>query len=155
MLVEVSEAAPNFTLPDAERQPRSLQELTAKGPVVLAFYFADFTGVCTKEMCFFSDGVKKFEDLKAQVVGISADSPFSHKAFAEKHNIKVPLLSDWNREVIKSYGVYHEEIAGLRMMPKRSVFIVDTKGTVRYKWVTEKPSVEPNYEEIATAVKNL
>ncbi len=154
-MVEVGEAAPNFTLPDAERQPRSLKEFVAKGPVVLAFYFADFTGVCTKEMCFFSDGVKKFEDLKAQVVGISADSPFSHKAFAEKHNIKVPLLSDWNREVIKSYGVYHEEIAGLRMMPKRSVFVVDTKGMVRYKWVTEKPSVEPNYEEISTALKSL
>lgn len=154
-MVEVGQAAPKFTLPDQDNKPRSLDEFLGKKKVVLAFYYADFTGVCTKEMCTFRDDLQQLEELDAHVIGISADLPFSHKAFAEKNALTIPLLSDWNREVIKLYDVYYEERGGFKMMPKRSVFIIDKGGVIRYKWVADVPATEPNYEEVKAELRKL
>lgn len=154
-MVEVGEPAPKFTLPDQDNHPRILDEFLGKKNVVLAFYFADFSGVCTKEMCAFRDGLSQLESFDANMIGISADLHWSHKAFAEKNNLKLPLLSDWNRDVIRRYDVYHEEIFGLKMMPRRSVFIIDKNGIIRYKWVSNVPKDEPNYDEVADQLRKL
>lgn len=155
MGVEVGQPAPLFTLPDAENKLRSLQEFIGKRNIVLAFYFGDFTSVCTKEMCLFRDDPKKFESLDAQVLGISVDTPFSHKAFAQQNNITFPLLSDFNRIATKMYDVLHDEIFGLKQIAKRSVFIIDKKGIVRYKWISEDPRNEPNYDEITQVLGKI
>lgn len=125
--------------------------------VVLAFYPGAFTSVCTKEMCTFRDSLAKLNALKAQVVGISVNDPFSNKGFTDANGFNFPLLSDYKREVVKSYGVKLKDFAGLEgyTAAKRSVFILDREGIVRYAWVSENPGIEPDYEEIEQILEGM
>ncbi len=153
MSITVGQKAPEFKLVDTERKERSLSEFLGK-KTVLAFYPGAFTGVCTKEMCALRDSMTRFSDLHAQVVGISVDAPFATKAFAKLNNLEFPLLSDWTRQVSKTYCGLHEDFAGLKgySTSKRAVYVLDAQGIVRYAWVSEKPGVEPNYDELTAAL---
>jgi glutaredoxin-dependent peroxiredoxin len=153
MAVRDGDKAPDFTLVDTEKKPRSLKEFYGK-KTVLAFFPGAFTGVCTKEMCAFRDSMSRFNDLNAQIVGISVDAPFSNKAFAAQNNLQFPILSDYSRSVIKTYGIVHENFSGLTgyEASKRAVFVLDNAGVVRYAWISENPGVEPNYDEISKAL---
>lgn len=153
----IGQKAPGFSLPDAEGKQRSLEEFVGPAVALLAFFPFAFSGVCDKEMCVFRDG---FDDLSApttQVVGISVDSVFTLKAFAQTYDLQFPLLSDFNRLVTRLYGVVQERWVGFDYdgVAKRSVFLVDKKGSLRYKWVADAPSNEPPYEEVAEAVARL
>lgn len=154
--IKVGDKAPNFTLPDTELKARSLKEFICQ-KVVLAFFVGAFTSVCTKEMCAFRDSMARLTDLKAEVIGISVNDPFSNKAFAEKNKLPFPILSDYNRQVIKMYGVEIPDFGGLNgyTVAKRSIFIIDKNGTVQYVWTTENPDVEPDYTEIETALEKI
>jgi glutaredoxin-dependent peroxiredoxin len=154
MTIQVGNKAPDFTLIDTEKNPRSLSEFRGK-KVVIAFYPGAFTGVCTKEFCTFRDAMSNFNTLKAQIVGISVDSPFANKAFALQNNLQFPLLSDYSREVSKQYGGVHEDFAGLKgySASKRAVFVLNENGIVKYVWISENPGVEPDYDEIVKALK--
>jgi peroxiredoxin len=156
MAILVGQKAPDFTLVDTALKPHSLKDFQGK-TTVLAFYPAAFTGVCTKEMCTFRDNLSQLNSIGAQVVGISADTPFSNKAFAEKHGLNFPLLSDYNREAIKAFGIAFPDLAGLKglTVAKRSVFVLDKQGTVRYAWVSEDPKKEPDYAEVTRAAQAL
>ncbi|MEK6755247.1 MAG: peroxiredoxin [Bacteroidota bacterium] len=156
MAAKVGDKAPEFTLYDTEKKPRSLKEFLGKR-TVLAFYPGAFTGGCTKEMCAFRDSVSKFNELNAQVVGISVDAPFANKAFANQYSLQFPLLSDFNRTALKAYGIVHEGFSGLDgySASKRSVFVLDKDGIVRYAWISENPGVEPNYDEVIKALASL
>ena len=147
--VNVGDEAPNFTLTDTDLKPRSLNEFLGN-KIVLAFFVGAFTSVCTKEMCTFRDSMARLENLKAQIIGIAVTDPFSNKAFAEKNFLPFPILSDYNREVIRTYGVEMPDFAGVKgyTTAKRAIFILDKAGVVRYVWITENPAVEPNYAEI-------
>lgn len=151
--VDIGQKLPDFQLHDQDRKQRSLNEFLGK-KMVLAFFPGAFTGVCTKEMCTFRDVL---QTLPAQVVGISVNDPFTNKGFAETHHLQFPLLSDYTRETIKKFNIYHNDFAGLKgyTAAKRSVFILDEKGTVRYKWISEDPTKEPNYEEIKATLSKL
>ncbi len=148
-MIQVGDEAPDFTLPDTERKPRSLKEFLT-GKTVLAFFVGAFTSVCTKEMCAFRDSMARLIDLKAQIVGIAVTDPFSNKAFAEKNRLTFPILSDYKREVIRAYGIELPNFAGLPgyTTAKRAIFILDKDAIVRYIWITDDPTVEPNYSEI-------
>jgi peroxiredoxin len=154
MAINIGSKAPSFTLFDADKKSRSLSEFLGK-KVVLAFFPGAFTGVCTKELCTFRDAMSNFNDLHAQVVGISVDAPFANKAFAMQNNLQFPLLSDYTREVSKQYGGVHEDFAGMKgySASKRAVFIIDANGTVKYAWVSENPGVEPDYNAVTQALK--
>jgi peroxiredoxin len=156
MAAKVGDKAPDFTLYDTEKKPRSLKEFLGK-KTVLAFYPGAFTGVCTKEMCTFRDSLSRFNALNAQVVGISVDSPFANKAFATQNNLQFPLLSDFNRTALKAYGIVHEGFSGLNgySASRRSVFILDKDGIVRYAWISDNPGVEPNYDEVTKALSSF
>lgn len=156
MAVKVGEKAPDFTLVDTGLKPRSLKEFLGK-TTVLAFYPAAFTGVCTKEMCTFRDTLGQLTSVGAQVVGISTDTPFSNKAFAEQNGLTFPVLSDYNREVTKAFGIAFPDLAGLKglTVAKRSVFVLDKQGVVRYAWISEDPKKEPDYAEVTTAARSL
>ncbi len=153
MSVDIGQKLPDFQLHDQDRKQRSLNEFLGK-KMVLAFFPGAFTGVCTKEMCTFRDVL---QTLPAQVVGISVNDPFTNKGFAETHHLQFPLLSDYTRETIKKFNIYHNDFAGLKgyTAAKRSIFILDEKGTVRYKWISEDPTNEPNYEEIKATLSKL
>jgi glutaredoxin-dependent peroxiredoxin len=154
MALTIGSKAPEFTLLDTERKPRTLKEFSGK-KLVIAFYPGAFTGACTKEMCALRDALAEFNKLSAQVVAISVDSPFANKAFADQNMLTFPLLSDYTREVSKSYCGVYEDFAGVKgyTASKRSVFVLDGSGVVKYVWITDTPGVEPPYEEISKALK--
>lgn len=156
MAVKVGDKAPDFTLVDTALKPRSLKEFLGK-TTVLVFYPAAFTGVCTKEMCAFRDNLSQLSSIGAQVVGISADTPFSNKAFVEQNSLTFPILSDYNREAIKAFGIAFPDLAGLKglTVAKRSVFVLDKQGVVKYAWVSEDPKKEPDYAEVTKAARSL
>jgi peroxiredoxin len=148
--------APEFKLFDTERKERSLSEfLTRK--TILAFYPGAFTGVCTKEWCALRDSMTNFNNMNVQVVGISVDSPFANKAFADANKLTFPLLSDNSREVSHKYCGVHEDFAGVKgyTTSKRAVYILDKGGVVKYFWISENPGVEPPYEEINKALASI
>jgi peroxiredoxin len=155
-MVEVGSKAPDFTLVNHEMEKITLSEYRGKN-VVLAFYPGAFTSVCKKEMCTIRDDIAKLEEIGAQVLGISVNDPFSNKAFHEENVLNFPLLCDYNRDVVKVYNVYHENFAGLEgyVAAKRSVFILDSGGIVKYKWVSENPGVEPDYDEIINKLSEI
>lgn len=104
-------------------------------------------------MCTFRDNLQELSKINAQVVGISVNDPFTNKAFAEHNKLNFPILSDYNRDVVRQYNVYHQDFANLKgyVAAKRSVFLLDQNGVVTYKWVTEDPGKEPNYDELKKA----
>lgn len=156
MPIKTGDKAPEFNLPDTEKQQRSLKEFSGKA-VVLAFYPGAFTGVCTKEMCALRDSMERFNSLNAQVVGISVDSPFANKGFAAANKLGFPLLSDYSRTVSSEYCGLYNDFGGLAgyTAAKRSVFVLDKAGVVRYSWISENPGAEPSYPEIEKAVSSL
>ena len=149
MSVEVGQKPPDFQLPDQDRRQRNLKDFLGK-KTVLAFFPGAFTSVCTKEMCTLRDSMQVLNGLNAQVVGVSVNDPFTNKAFAEANKLQFPVLSDYKRETVKKFNVYDEDFAGLKgyTAAKRSVFVLDDKGVVRYKWVSEDPGKQPDYDEI-------
>jgi len=155
--LRVGQKAPEFSLPDTEGKQRSLGEFVGQAVALLAFFPFAFSGVCDKEMCVFRDGFGELTAPTTQVVGISVDSVFSLKAFAQTYDLRFPLLSDYNRRVSKLYGVLQEPWVGFDYggVAKRSVFLIDRKGSLRYKWVTDTPSKEPPYNEVSEAAARL
>ena len=154
--IKVGDKAPDFTLPDTDKKPRSLKEFLGK-KIVLAFFVGAFTSTCTKEMCEFRDSMARLIDLNAQVIGISVNDPFSNKAFSEKNRLPFPILSDYKREVIRTYELELFNFAGLDgyTVAKRSIFVIDSEGTVRYVWISDNPAVEPNYQEIQKVLEQI
>jgi thioredoxin-dependent peroxiredoxin len=126
MSVGIGDRAPDFTLLGTGGREWSLSDFLGK-PLVLVFYPGDDTPVCTKQLNAYNDGLEKFEALDAQVVGISAQSVDSHNSFAGKHGFEFPLLADTDKHVAASYGTL-----GPIGFPRRSVFIIDREGIVRY-----------------------
>ncbi len=147
--------APDFELPATTEKKLRLSDMLKKGPVLLLFYPLDWSPVCTDEFCTIRDGFREFSGLGVQVAGISVDSIFSHKAFAEKLGISFPLLSDFNKEVCSMYGAVHEELLGLKGVAKRSAFLIDPGGAVRYAWVSDDPARLPDLQEIKGAIEQL
>ncbi len=147
MSVAVGSKAPDFTLTNQDRQPVTLSQLKGK-PVVLAFFPAAFSSVCAKEMCTFRDSMAQLGKANAQVFGISVDTFFTLKAFQEQQKLTFPLLSDFNKQVIRDYGVFNEDMIGLKGIAKRAVFVIDKDGIVRHQEVLEDARNEPDYEKV-------
>lgn len=124
---------------------------------MLVFFPFAFSGVCDKEMCFFRDSYSEFSSLGARVVGISVDSVYSLKAFSQTYDLPFLLLSDFNKKVTKSYGVLQDPWVGhgYRGAAKRSLFVVDRKCILRYRWVTDVPSEEPPYKDLVKALSKM
>ena len=156
MAVEVGQQAPDFKLYDTDRKERSLSEFQGKN-VVLAFYPGAFTGVCTTEVCTFRDRMDRLNSLNAQVLGISVDGAFAQKVFSDQNNLNFPLLSDFQRQTVNDYGVTLPNFAGMDgyVAAQRAVFVVDSSGVVRYKWIAPNPGVEPDYDEVQAELGNL
>lgn len=155
--LRLGQKVPEFALPDADKKMRSLSEFTREGTVVLAFFPFAFSGTCDKEMCAFRDGFGMLQRAGAQLVGVSVDSSFSLRAFAQTYNLQFPLLSDFNKKVTRLYGVLQDPWVGLgyKGVAKRAVLVLDRRGMLRYRWVTDTPSEEPPYAEVMKATQKL
>ena len=147
MSAEVGKQAPDFTLTNQDREAVTLSALKGK-PVVLAFFPAAFSGVCTKELCTFRDSMAQLGQAKAQVFGVSVDTFFTLKAFQDQQKLTFPLLSDFNKTAIRDYGVFNEDMIGLKGIAKRATFVIDKDGIVRHAEVLEDARNEPNYEAV-------
>ena len=154
MSLNIGDMAPNFELPDTELKMRTLDEFKGK-KIVLSFFVAASSPVCENELCTFRDSWDELSDLNAQVIAISNDGPFANKAFAEKHNFKFPLLGDYNSKTIRDYDVLMKDLLHIKdyNAAKRSVFVITEDGKIGYKWVSEDPLKEPNYDEIKESLK--
>ena len=126
MSVGVGDRAPDFTLPGTGGDSYSLADFLGK-PIVLVFYPGDDSAVCTKQLNAYNDGLSQFRDLDAQVVGVSAQDVSSKEAFSAKHGFEFPLLADVDKEAAAAYGTL-----GPIGFPRRSIFIIDRDGIIRY-----------------------
>ena len=154
MSVDVGSKAPDFTLTNEERQPVTLSQQRGR-PVVLAFFPAAFSSVCTKELCTFQDALAQLNDVNAAVYGISVDTFFTLKAFHDQQKLSFPLLSDFNKQVIRDYGVFNEDMIGLKGIAKRAVFVLDKDGVVRHREVLEDARNEPDYGKVHQTLASL
>lgn len=146
--------APNFALRNTQKEEVALNELSGK-KIVLLFFPLAFTGVCTAEMCGVRDTMSQYNDLKAEVFGISVDTVFTLEKFKEENQINFELLSDFNKEVSRAYGCLYEDfVLGMKGVSKRAAFVIDEKGIIRYAEVLESAGDLPNFDNIFKALKS-
>ncbi len=157
-MVHVGDEAPDFTVPLAGGEAyNDLTEFTLSdrigdGPIVLAFYPAAFTSGCTEEMCTFSDRLRSFEELDADVYGISVDLPFAQNVWIDEEDLSIPMLSDWNHEVIRTYDVVYPDMYDQVEAAQRSVFVIDDDGVVTYRWVRDGDN--PDFGTLVSEVRD-
>lgn len=154
MAIQIGQKAPDFTLKDTEKNEVTLSKQNGKNAVLLFFPLA-FTGVCTKELCSVRDNFSVYNELNANVYGISVDSSATLNKFRAEQNLNFPLLSDFNKDVAKSYDALYDDFFGMRGVAKRSAFVIDKDGIVRYAEVLENAGDVPNFEAIKNTLKTL
>lgn len=147
-MLKVNDKAPLFVLPDDQGGKFNLAEQTGR-KVLLVFYPGDDTPVCTKQLCDYRDGVEAFAGLGVEVVGISNDSAQSHRRFREKHGLPFTLLTDADLEVAAMY-----DSKGMLGM-KRSVFLIDEQGVIRYLHIESVALFRRKREELLEAIRKL
>ena len=154
-MIQVGQKAPDFALFNTEKQEIKLSELTGKN-VVLLFFPMAFTGTCTTELCTMRDTLHDFTSLNASVYAISVDSPFTLKKWKDLESFNFDLLSDFNKEASNAYSSIYETFAmGLKGVSKRSAFVIDKEGIVRYAEVLENAGEIPSFENIQNTLNSL
>ncbi|MBO6524368.1 MAG: redoxin domain-containing protein [Balneolaceae bacterium] len=155
MPISENDKAPDFNLQNTKREFVKLSDYEGDRNVVLLFYPLAFSGVCTTELCSIRDNLKIYEAFDAEVIGISIDSFFVQKAFKDSQNLNFQLLSDFNKEAAKSYGVLYEDFFGMKGVAKRSAFVIDKSGVIRYAEILEDSSDIPDFEAIQLTLSEL
>lgn len=154
MALQVGQQAPDFTMKSNKMKEVKLSELRG-GKVLLLFVPLAFTGTCTKELCSVRDTLKDFEQLECKVFGISTDSPFALDSWAREQNYQFALLSDYNKEVAPAYDSMYAELLGLKGVCKRSAYVIDSQGKVRYREVLEDARQVPDLDAIKKCLKEI
>jgi peroxiredoxin len=158
MALAIGNKAPDFTLkrktPDGIIDIKLSDNFGKKNTVLLFFPLA-FTGVCTQEMCEITGNLNTYQNLDAEILAISVDSPFAQEAWANKEHITIPLLSDLNKKTSEAYDTLLHDLLGLGAVSARAAFVIDKKGTIRYSEQTPTPKDFPNFTAIQNTLKNL
>ncbi len=156
MALQKGDQAPDFTL--KSKGPEDLVDVTlsenrGKTQTVLLFFPLAFTGVCTEEMCSVTQNLSEYQGLDATVYGISVDSPFAQEGWAKANDIKIPLLSDFNKEVAAAYDVLYADLIGFKGVAKRSAFVVSKEGEITYSWSSDDAHDLPPFDEVIAALR--
>ncbi len=155
MTIQIGQTAPDFSLRDTDKNVVTLGEQRGKN-VVLLFFPLAFTSVCTKELCMTRDNLTMYNSLNATIFGISVDSLFSLKRFKENQQLNFSLLSDFNKTTSAAYGSLYEHFFNdMDGVSKRSAFVIDTEGIVRYAEVLENAGDMPNFDAINECLKQI
>ncbi len=156
MSLTIGQTAPDFFLFNTEKEKVELKNYRGKNVLLLFFPFA-FTGVCTSELCGVRDNYKVYEGLNAVVLGISVDSPHTLRKFKEENNLNFQLLSDFNKTVSEAYFTIYESFTNMELkgVSKRSAFVVDKEGVLRYAEVLENAGEQPNFTNIKKVLEGL
>lgn len=150
--LNIGQKAPGFRLSSGPGQDVDVGELIGSEKVLLLFFPLAFSPVCTAEMCQMAEDWRKWEEIGANVFGISVDSMYALQRFREDEKIPFPLLSDFNRTAARAYDVLYEDFYGMEGVAKRSAFVVDSSGSIAYSWSTDDASVQPDYDDVRAAV---
>jgi peroxiredoxin len=153
--LKVGDKAPDFELPVAMDKTWKLSDNVGKQNIVLLFFPLAFSPTCHDELCSFRDGFREFKSLDAAVVAISIDSPFVLNKWKEELQLPYPLLSDFNKTVAPAYGAFYEKLGPLKGVAKRSAFVIDKKGVIRYAWVSEDAGIVPDIAAIQKVLNTL
>lgn len=154
-MLQPGDKAPGFSLRASDKALIKLSEQQGKNVVLLFVPFA-FTGVCTKELCYMRDSLAEYEKLDARILAVSVDSPYTLAKWKEEQGFNFPLLSDFNKTVSKKYDTLYKEFAfGLKGVSKRSAFVIDKKGIIRYAEVLENAGELPNFAAVDATLKAL
>ncbi|HRH09887.1 MAG TPA: redoxin domain-containing protein [Bacteroidia bacterium] len=155
MDMKTGEKAPDFKLFNTQKKEVSLSDLRGKN-VLLLFYPFAFSGTCTTELCSIRDSFSIYNSANAEVFGISCDSVFTQIRFKDEQKLNFELLSDWNKEASRSYGsLYDSFVFGTKGVSKRSAFVIDKEGIIRYAEVLETAGDQPNYKAIQDCLASL
>jgi glutaredoxin-dependent peroxiredoxin len=155
MSLQIGEKAPDFKLFSSDKKEIALSDFAGKNVVVLFFPLA-FTGVCTAELCSMRDDIATYQSLDAQIIAISVDSLFTLEKFKAEQNLNFPLLSDFNRTTAKAYGTsYDTFVFGMEGVAKRSAFVIDQEGVLRYAEVLESAGDLPNFAAVKETLAQL
>ena len=146
--------APNFSLPQDINSSLSLSEMVRSKPVLLLFYPSDFGMICSIEMKTFQNRLSEFEP-KCHLIGVSTNSVRSHGDWSIGLKLHFPLLSDLDGKVCREWGVLVEDDGYMDGRAYRAAFLVDTHMIVRYKWVPDDPSYEPDYDRLLAEVRKI
>jgi glutaredoxin-dependent peroxiredoxin len=152
MTISIGQKAPDFTLVDTDKNEVSISQFNGK-KVLLLFFPGAFSGVCTTELCAVRDSMADFNNLGAQVIGVSTDTFFALKKFKELNNLDFILLSDYNKEVCGLYGAQYDNcVMGMKGTAKRSAFVIDENGDLVYSEILESAGDLPNFDKIKAAL---
>ncbi|GAA5496300.1 alkyl hydroperoxide reductase E [Rubritalea halochordaticola] len=163
MSIKIGDKAPDFTLVTKTAdgpETVTLSDHIGESNILLLFVPMAFTGVCTTELCDITNSINEYADLGAKVFAISGDNPFAQEVWAQKEGIKLPLLSDYEHEVSKAYGVAYEQFlpeANLIMggVSKRSAFVIDKAGVVQLIDIQDHPKDLPDFAAVKECLKGL
>lgn len=156
MSIQTGQQAPEFALFDTDKNKVNLADQKGSNVVVLFFPLA-FTGVCTAELCNVRDNIATYNNTNAKVFGVSVDSLFSLGKFKAEQNLNFPLLSDFNKEAAKAFGVLYDTFPAFEMqgVSKRAAFVIDKEGVVRYAEVCATPGDLPDFAAIQQTLAGL
>lgn len=153
-MITVGEKAPEFSLVTTDLKSITNADFAGKNVVILFFPLA-FTSVCTQEMCTANDDMNLYKDLDAEIIGVSVDSPFVLKKFGEDNGIQFTLASDFNRTVSKAFDtLFEDDFLGLTGFSKRSAYVIDKEGLLRYSETTDGKSL-PDFDKIKETLKSI
>lgn len=155
MKIEIGHPAPDFTLYDSAKNKVTLSDLKGQS-VLLLFFPLAFTSTCTAELCSVRDNISFYNNVNAKVFGISVDALHTLARFKEDQQLNFTLLSDFNKDVSTAYGSLYEMFGyNMKGVSKRSAFIIDKDGIVRYAEVLENAGEQPNFENITLTLEKL
>ena len=155
MKIEVGSMAPTFSLYSSDKKKVSLEDYRGKN-ILLLFFPLAFTSVCTKELCNVRDAISIYNNANADVIAISVDSPQTLAKFKEDQKLNFQLLSDFNKVVSEMYGCLYETFSmEMKGVSKRSAFVIDGEGAIRYAEVLENAGEQPNFQAITDCLKNI
>lgn len=154
-MLKTGDKAPAFRLFSDAKEEVSLANYQGKNLVVLFFPVA-FTSVCTEELCQMRDQLAEYNSMGSEVVAISVDSPFTLERFKKDQQLNFPLLSDFNKDTSRAYGsLYQDFVMGMKGVSKRSAFVIDKDGVIRYAEVLDNAGEMPNFEAVKETLNNL
>lgn len=155
MKIEIGQEAPDFTLYDSAKNKVTLSDLKGQN-ILLLFFPLAFTSTCTAELCSIRDNISFYNNVNARVFGISVDSLHTLAKFKAEQNLNFSLLSDFNKDVSSLYGSLYEMFGyNMKGVSKRSAFVIDKEGIVRYAEILENASEQPNFKNITLTLESL
>jgi glutaredoxin-dependent peroxiredoxin len=155
MFLKIGDKAPDFISKTHEMEEFKLSSYFGKENIVLFFFPLVNTPTCHEELCTLRDNYDDYEKLNARIFAISVDSPFAQKLWVNKEKFNFKMITDFNKEISEKYNCLYDDLIGLKGVSKRSAFIIDKEGIIKYIWISEDAGRLPNFKEIQDCLAKI